>query len=367
MIEDFKEYGFVLDNESFKKDKNYVYLEKKVQIKESPIISLCTLAGLNLGKVKHLHQMRAPLHRLVRATDGLLTYQDYPVPAARVGTELYRPLGIGVINFAYYLAKHNARYSDDSGLKLTHELFEAFQYYLIEASVQLAKDFGPCPGFQDTKYSKGILPIDTYAKAIDEFANFPLLLDWESLRENVLKYGMRNSTLSALFPAETSSWISNATNGTDPITALTTIKGNKENVLKVVAPDAHKLKNKYESIWEMPNMEGYLRLYAVMQKFIDQSISLNTYYNPDNYRHDDPAKDRKIPASVLVKDILYAAKYGIKTMYYSKTNDGNNQMEESNLQDEEKEENIEKAEHDTKKNATYVDDSGACDSGACAL
>ena len=252
----------------------------------------------------------------LRALDALLDYQDYPIPAAKRGAMGRRTLGIGVINFAYYLAKHGKRYSDGSANNLTHKTFEAIQYYLLKASNELAKEQGACPWFNETTYAKGILPIDTYKKDLDAIANEPLHYDWEALRESIKTHGLRNSTLSALMPSETSSQISNATNGIEPPRGYVSIKASKDGILRQVVPDYEHLHDAYELLWEMPGNDGYLQLVGIMQKFIDQSISANTNYDPSRF------PSGKVPMQQLLKDLLTAYKFGVKTLYYQNTRDG---------------------------------------------
>ena len=291
-------------------------------------IALCTLSALNLGKIEKLEEMEELCELLVRGLDALLDYQHYPILAAREATKKRRPLGIGVINYAYYLAKHGLKYSDGSANILTHQTFEAFQYYLLKASLKLAQEFAPCPGFKETTYAQGILPIDTYKKAVDDYCSEPLHLDWEELRQNIKKYGLRNSTVSSLMPSETSSQISNATNGIEPPRGLVSVKQSKDGVLKQVVPEYERLKNQYELLWDMPNNDGYLKLVGIMQKFIDQSISTNTNYDPNIF------PDNKVPMNVLFKDLLAAYKFGIKTLYYHNTRDGaNNSQDDLNDSD----------------------------------
>ena len=254
----------------------------------------------------------------MRALDALLDYQDYPVKAAENGSMNRRTLGVGVINYAYYLAKNGTRYSDGSALGLTHQTFEALQYYLLKASNKLAKEKGACPAFNETTYSQGILPIDTYKADLDKVCNEPLRLDWEALRQEIKTHGLRNSTLSALMPSETSSQIANATNGIEPPRGLVSVKASKDGILKQVVPDILNLKGKYELLWQMPNNDGYLKLVAVMQKFIDQSISANTNYDPTRF------EGNRVPMKVLLKDLLTAYKLGVKTLYYHNTRDGAN-------------------------------------------
>ena len=285
---------------------------------ETGEIALCTLSAVNLGKVEHVSDIEEPAELIVRALDALLDYQDYPVKAAENGSMRRRTLGVGVINYAYYLAKNGVRYSDDSALGLTHQTFEALQFYLLKASNKLAKEQGACPAFNETTYSQGILPIDTYKKDLDKICQEPLHLDWETLRTEITTHGLRNSTLTALMPSETSSQIANATNGIEPPRGLVSIKASKDGILKQVVPEIDKLKDQYELLWQMPNNDGYLKLVAVMQKFVDQSISANTNYDPVRY------EGGRVPMKILLKDLLNAYKMGVKTLYYHNTRDGAN-------------------------------------------
>ncbi|SMY32313.1 class 1a ribonucleoside-diphosphate reductase subunit alpha [Photobacterium andalusiense] len=279
-------------------------------------IALCTLSAFNLGAIDTLDDLEELAELTVRALDALLDYQDYPLPAARRSTMNRRTLGVGVINFAYYLAKHGVRYSDGSANNLTHEAFEAIQYYLLKASVNLAKEQGPCPLFNETTYAQGILPIDTYKKDIDNICSAKLHYDWETLREEIKTHGLRNSTLSALMPSETSSQISNATNGIEPPRGYVSVKASKDGILKQVVPEFAKYKDNYELLWNIGSNDGYLQLVGIMQKFIDQAISANTNY--------DPSKQvgGRVPMKLLLKDLLNAYKLGVKTLYYHNTRDG---------------------------------------------
>ena len=281
-------------------------------------IALCTLSAVNLGKVDNVSDIEEPAELIVRALDALLDYQDYPVKAAQNGSMRRRTLGVGVINYAYYLAKNGVRYSDDSALGLTHQTFEALQFYLLKASNKLAKEQGACPAFNETTYSQGILPIDTYKADLDKICQEPLHLDWETLRGEITEHGLRNSTLTALMPSETSSQIANATNGIEPPRGLVSIKASKDGILKQVVPEIDKLKDQYELLWQMPNNDGYLKLVAIMQKFVDQSISANTNYDPVRYA------GGRVPMKILLKDLLNAYKMGVKTLYYHNTRDGAN-------------------------------------------
>ena len=286
------------------------YLDEKGEI------ALCTLSAFNLGAIESLDELEPLAELAVRALDALLDYQDYPIPAANNGAMWRRPLGIGVINYAYYLAKNGVRYSDGSALGLTHRTFEAIQYYLLKASVKLAKESGACPRFNETTYAQGILPIDTYKRDLDDLCQEPLLLDWETLRGEIKQHGLRNSTLTALMPSETSSQIANATNGIEPPRGLISVKASKDGILRQVVPDYTELKDNYELLWSQPNNDGYLQLVGVMQKFVDQAISANTSYDPSRF------EGHKVPMKQLLKDLLTAYKYGLKTLYYHNTRDG---------------------------------------------
>ncbi len=279
-------------------------------------IALCTLSAFNLGAIESLDELESLADLAVRALDNLLDYQDYPMPAAKNATVGRRTLGIGVINYAYYLAKNGLYYSNGSANNLTHKTFEAIQYYLLKASNNLAKEVGACPKFNETRLSKGILPIDTYKKEIDNIVNKSLHLDWETLRKDIMEFGVRNSTVSALMPSETSSQISNATNGIEPPRGLISIKASKDGILKQVVPEYARLKDNYELLWNIPSNQGYLELVGIMQKFVDQTISANTNYDPSRF------EGGKVPIKQVLKDILTAYKLGVKTMYYHNTRDG---------------------------------------------
>lgn len=279
-------------------------------------IALCTLSAFNLGAIESLDELEEMAELAVRALDSLLDYQDYPIAAAKNASMKRRTLGIGVINYAYYLAKNGVKYSDGSANALTHRTFEAIQYYLLKASNKLAREFGACPGFNETTYAQGILPIDTYKKDLDAIVQEPLHLDWEALRNEIVEHGLRNSTLSSLMPSETSSQISNATNGIEPPRGLVSVKQSKDGILKQVVPDYENLKDQYELLWNMPNNEGYLHLVGIMQKFVDQAISANTNYDPQRF------DGGRVPMRQLLKDLLTAYKFGLKTLYYQNTRDG---------------------------------------------
>jgi ribonucleoside-diphosphate reductase alpha chain len=285
-------------------------------------IALCTLSAFNLGAISDLSELEELAELAVRALDSLLDYQDYPIPAAYHASINRRTLGVGVINYAYYLAKNGVKYSDGSANGLTHRTFEAIQYYLLKASNKLAQEQGPCPKFNETTYSDGILPIDSYKKDLDKVCAEPLLLNWEQLRKDILQFGLRNSTLSALMPSETSSQISNATNGIEPPRGHISVKASKDGILKQVVPEYDRLKNQYELLWDIPSNEGYICLVAIMQKFVDQTISANTNYDPNKF------DGGRVPMKLLLKDLLTAYKLGVKTMYYHNTRDGAADMQE---------------------------------------
>ncbi|GEA50116.1 ribonucleoside-diphosphate reductase [Vibrio inusitatus NBRC 102082] len=283
---------------------------------ENGEIALCTLSAFNLGAINELDDLAELSELVVRALDALLDYQDYPLPAARISTMNRRTLGVGVINYAYYLAKNGVKYSDGSGNALTHRTFEAIQYHLLKASVVLAKEQGACPSFHETTYAQGILPIDTYKRSLDKICEEPLHYDWETLRKEIKQFGLRNSTLTALMPSETSSQISNATNGIEPPRGYVSVKASKDGILKQVVPEFTQYKDNYELLWDIPNNDGYLNLVGIMQKFVDQSISANTNYDPNKY------ESGKVPMKLLLRDLLNAYKMGVKTLYYHNTRDG---------------------------------------------
>lgn len=285
-------------------------------------ISLCTLGAVNWGKIKKPADFEKPCRLLVRALDALLDYQSYPVVAAKYSTVARRPLGIGIINFAYWLAKNDTNYSDPN-LNLIHEYAEAWSYYLIKASVDLAEETGCCPKNGDTKYSLGLMPIDTYKKEVDELADPVYNMNWKELSSRAIEHGIRNSTLMAIMPCETSSQLSNSTNGIEPPRSLVSIKQSKDGVLKQVVPSIRLMKNKYELLWDQTSPEGYLKIVAVLQKFVDQAISVNTSYNPAYY------EDGKIPMSVMLQHMLTFYRYGGKNLYYFNTADGAGEIDVS--------------------------------------
>lgn len=320
-------------------------------------IALCTLSAFNLGAIEKLDELEEMAELAVRALDALLDYQDYPIEAARIGSMNRRTLGIGVINYAYYLAKNGVKYSDNSAFGLTHRTFEAIQYYLLKASNNLAKEQGACPKFNETTYSQGILPIDTYKSSIDEICDEPLHLDWETLRKDITEHGLRNSTLTALMPSETSSQISNATNGIEPPRGLVSVKQSKDGILKQVVPEFARLKYDYELLWQMPSNDGYIKNVGIMQKFVDQAISANTSYDPARFSND------KVPMTQMLKDLMSAYKYGLKTLYYHNTRDGAKDAQASaSLKSQSKADS-----HTLSEFTAVITDDDGCEGGACKI
>jgi len=288
-------------------------------------IALCTLSAVNWGNVKEPQDFERICRLAVRGLDSLLSYQNYPIPAAKYATEEFRPLGIGIINFAYFLAKNGVSYTDPAALPLVDRYAEAWSYYLIKASADLAVEIGACKRFSDLKYADGMLPIDTRKKEVDELVPYEERMPWRSLREQILSTGIRNATLMALMPSETSAQISNATNGIEPPRSYVSIKQSKDGVLKQVVPEYRRLKNRYELLWNQSSPEGYLKICAVLQKYIDQGISVNTSYNPQFY------DDEKIPMSEMLRHIIMFYKYGGKQLYYFNTYDGQGEIDVDRL------------------------------------
>ena len=278
-------------------------------------IALCILSAVNVGTLKSLDDLENICDLSVRALEQIIDYQGYPVKAAEISTKARRSLGVGYIGLAHFLAKNKVKYADKEALSLVHELTECFQYYLLKASMTLAKERGACEGFSRTKYSDGILPIDTYKKDVDTLGKFKYTCDWEWLRSEIKQHGLRHSTLSAQMPSESSSVVSNATNGIEPPRALLSTKKSKKGPLKQVVPQYQQLKNFYTLLWDMPSNEGYINIVSVMQKFFDQAISGNWSYNPLHFENNE------VPMSVMLKDLLTTYKLGWKTSYYQNTYD----------------------------------------------
>ena len=285
-------------------------------------IALCILSAINLGMIKDKEELEELCDLSVRALDEIIDYQEYPVVAAKKSTEARRSLGIGYIGLAHYLAKNKVKYNNKEAWKLVDEVTEAFQYFLLKASNQLAQEKGKCDYFERTKYADGILPIDTYKKDVDNLVKRKLSYDWTNLRKTIKQHGLRHSTLSAQMPSESSSVVSNATNGIEPPRDYLSVKKSKKGTLKQIVPDYNRLKNFYTLLWDMPDNDGYINIVAVMQKYFDQAISGNWSYNPENY------EGNEVPLSVMAKDLLNTYKLGWKTSYYQNTYDGKTDIEE---------------------------------------
>ena len=316
---------------SFKDKVNMSNLCQEITLPTDPInhiddrggeIALCILSAINVGKLKSLDEMEDLCDLSVRGLEELIDYQEYPVAAAQRSTLARRSLGIGFIGLAHYLAKHGEHYDDKGALKLVHELTEAFQYYLLKASNKLAEERGPCEAFHRTKYSDGLLPIDTYKKDVDDLVAPEYKYDWDTLRQDIDEYGLRHSTLSAQMPSESSSVVSNATNGIEPPRDYLSIKKSKKGPLKQIVPQYNTLKNNYTLLWEMQSNKGYVEIVAVMQKFFDQAISGNWSYNPEKFDNNE------VPVSVMAQDLLMTYKYGWKTSYYQNTYDAKKDVDE---------------------------------------
>ena len=309
---------------SFKDKVNMSNLCQEITLPTTPIqhidddkgeIALCILSAINVGALNNLEELENLCDLAVRALEEIIDYQDYPVKAAEISTKSRRSLGIGYIGLAHYLAKIGFKYSDPEAWDSVDRLSEAFQFNLLKASNKLAEERGACEGFTRTKYADGKLPIDHYKESIDEIVPHKQRYAWESLRKDIAKYGLRHSTLSAQMPSESSSVVSNETNGIEPPRALLSIKKSKKGPLKQIVPGYPKLKNQYELLWDMPSNDGYIKIVAMMQKYFDQAISGNWSYNPLNYENNE------VPLSVMATDLLNSYKYGWKTSYYQNTYD----------------------------------------------
>lgn len=315
-------------------------------------IALCILSAINIGIIKNLDELGDLCELAVRGLEELIDYQEYPVLAAEQSTLARRSLGIGYIGLAHFLAKNKVKYDDPEAHRLVHELTERFQYELLKSSNQLASEKGACEGFDRTKYSQGILPIDTYKKEVDEITPHVLKCDWDKLRTCINVHGLRHSTLTAQMPSESSSVVSNATNGIEPPRDYLSIKKSKKGTLKQVVPQYQLLKNEYTLLWDMPSNDGYIKTTAVMQKFFDQAISGNWSYNPENYENGE------VPISVMAQDMLNTYKYGWKTSYYQNTMDGK-------TEDVVKDENSAMNDYIPPMMSSPADDEEDCD--ACAI
>jgi ribonucleotide reductase alpha subunit len=337
-------------------EDGYVYLEEKFEkvYGDKPAeIALCVLSAINLGAFKELSELEEICEFIVRALDFVIEHQDYNIPAAAKMLKR-RSIGVGVTNLAYYFAKNNVVHGSQESLELFDKTMEHVQYYLIKASVKLAQEYGPCEYFDRTKYSKGILPIDTYAKTVDEIVNRPYSLDWEALRADVLKYGMRNSTLTAQMPVESSSLVTNSTNSIEAPRTLISVKNSKQGALKVTVPEISNLKNKYKLAFDISNSD-YNKIYAIQQKWIDQGISANHYY--------DMEKDSNaLNTSDVTKELLEFYRYGGKQLYYANTLDGKTEDVLKSMMNKER---IAGEEEQSRLDAE--DFEAGCEGGACTL
>ena len=284
-------------------------------------IALCTLSAINWGSFRSPEEMEKACTLAVRGLDALLSYQNYPILAAELATQNRRPLGVGIINLAYWVAKNDVSYTDPAALPLVDRWAQHWSYYLIKASADLAAEQGACPKSNETRYHDGVLPVDTYKRDVDELVPHQDLVDWAGLRVQLKSTGIRNSTLMALMPAETSAQISNSTNGVEPPRSYVSIKQSKDGVLKQVVPEYRRLKNKYELLWDQKSPEGYLKIMAILQKYIDQGISVNTSYNPQHF------EEEKIPMSDMLKHLIMFYKFGGKQLYYFNTYDGSGEID----------------------------------------
>ena len=317
---------------SFKDKVNMSNLCQEITLPTDPIrhidddggeIALCILSAINVGKLTvNLDELDNLCDLAVRGLEELIDYQEYPVKAAERSTLARRSLGIGFIGLAHYLAKNGVNYDSQEAWDLTHRLTESFQYHLLKASNQIAKEKGACEAFHRTKYIDGLLPIDTYKKDVDTITSEPLHYDWDSLRTSIEEHGLRHSTLSAQMPSESSSVVSNATNGIEPPRDYLSVKKSKKGPLKQIVPQYNSLKNNYTLLWDMPSNDGYIKVVSVMQKFFDQGISGNWSYNPENYNNNE------VPVSVMAQDLLNTYKYGWKTSYYQNTYDAKKDIDE---------------------------------------
>ena len=344
---------------SFKDKINMSNLCQEITLPTDPLqhidgegeIALCILSAINVGKINKLSDLEELTDLAVRGLEELIDYQNYPIKAAEVSTKNRRSLGVGYIGLAHYLAKQGEHYDDPNAWKLVHDLSESFQYNLLRSSNQIAKEKGACGYYNRTKYSDGILPIDTYKSEVDEIAG-GLNCDWDSLRSDIKEYGLRHSTLSAQMPSESSSVVSNATNGIEPPRDFLSIKKSKKGPLKQIVPQYNTLKSNYTLLWEMKSNRGYINVVSVMQKFFDQAISGNWSYNPENY------PENKIPVSVMAGDFLNTYKYGWKTSYYQNTYD-------SKIDDVDAPEETKKSVEDLLTDILNTQEEEACDS--CAI
>jgi ribonucleoside-diphosphate reductase alpha chain len=286
-------------------------ITKKETIREPGKIALCTLGSINWGAFRNPEDMRRACRILARSLNNILDYQDFLSIQSKLSNEEIRPLGIGVTNLAYWHAKRGLKYGESDALQEVKSWMEHQSYYLTEVTVELAKERGACDNSANTWYGRGVFPWERRSKGVDELTKFSPELDWEPLREQMKQYGVRNATMMAIAPVESSSVVINSTNGIEMPMSLITVKESKAGSLTQVAPEYHKLKTKYQLMWEQTDCIGYLKTAAVLQAYVDQSISTNTFYSPKHFT------DRKIPTTLIAKNLMLAHKWGIKTFYYS--------------------------------------------------
>lgn len=281
-------------------------------------IGICLLAAINSLEQNSDNDIKNTCKIAVNGLESVIDYQDYPVKAGENFAKNRRSLGVGITNLAAFMAKHKIDYNDPGkeGLQIIHDFMEKVQWYLLDASCELAKEKGPCKKFGDTKYAQGLLPIDWYKKTVDELVPPKYNMDWEDLRARIKKYGLRHSTLSAIMPCESSSVIQNSTNGVEPVRDLLAYKKAKNGSLKQLVPNFHSRKNFYTKAWDIRTNTGIIQINAVLQKYVDMGISTNAYYNYDHY------DNQQVPLSVIVQDQITAYKYGLKNLYYANTPDG---------------------------------------------
>ena len=277
-------------------------------------IALCTLGSINWGAFRNPEDMRRACRILHRSLNNILDYQDFLSIQSKLSNDEIRPLGIGVTNLAYWHAKRSLKYGEKDALAEVKTWMEHLSFYLTEASVELAQERGACVGSEHTRYGQGVFPWELRAGGVDELTNFDPELDWETLRTNMKKHGVRNATQMAIAPVESSSVVINSTNGIEMPMSLISVKESKAGSLTQVVPEYHKLKNKYQLMWEQRDCDGYLKTAAVLAAYVDQSISTNTFYNPAHFA------DRKVPITLIAKNLMQAHMWGLKTFYYSLVN-----------------------------------------------
>jgi ribonucleoside-diphosphate reductase alpha chain len=277
-------------------------------------IALCTLGSLNWGAFRNPEDMRRAARILHRSLNNILDYQDFLSIQSKLSNDEIRPLGIGITNLAYWHAKRNLKYGEKDALHDVKTWMEHLAYYLTEASVELAKERGACLGSEHTRYGQGVFPWELRAAGVNELTDFAPELDWETLRDNMKQYGVRNATQMAVAPVESSSVVINSTNGIEMPMSLISTKESKAGSLTQVVPEYTKLKNKYQLMWDQTDCADYLKTAAVIAAYVDQSISTNTFYNPAHW------EDRKVPTTLIAKNLMQAHHWGLKTFYYSLIN-----------------------------------------------